>query len=129
MSKIPCQYAIVRFTPFIETGEFVNVGIVLFAPNQSALLFKLVTRRYGRITQFFRELDRDVYLANIKSLNEELNRVQELLKNHSTNSALNIFSHLIRPRETMLRFSEQRVVLAADLETKLDELFAFLCRA
>lgn len=67
MNKIPCQYAIVRFTPFVETGEFANVGIVLFAPRQKSLLFKLVTKRYARITGFFHELDAGVYATPLKT--------------------------------------------------------------
>ncbi|HVK54151.1 MAG TPA: DUF3037 domain-containing protein, partial [Burkholderiales bacterium] len=31
--NIACHYAIVRFLPFVETGEFANVGVVLFSPN------------------------------------------------------------------------------------------------
>jgi len=29
MKKFACQYAIVRFLPYLETGEFANVGIVM----------------------------------------------------------------------------------------------------
>lgn len=125
MNNIPCQYAIVRFTPYIETEEFANVGIVLFAPRQKSFEFKLVTTRYGRITRFFHELEPRIYQASVKMLAQELTRVQKLLTQSSTASALDLFKHLIRPRETMLSFSPVRVVLASDLQAKLDELFGF----
>lgn len=34
MTRIACQYAIVRFAPFVETEEFANVGIIMIAPKQ-----------------------------------------------------------------------------------------------
>jgi hypothetical protein len=38
-----------------------TVGIVLLAPQQASLVFKLIILRYARITQFFHELDAGVY--------------------------------------------------------------------
>lgn len=33
MKKFACQYAIDRFLPYMETGEFANVGIVMLCPD------------------------------------------------------------------------------------------------
>lgn len=33
--------------PFVETGEFANVGLVVFAPNARYFGFKLSGNRYG----------------------------------------------------------------------------------
>lgn len=32
MNKLACQYAVVRFLPYAETGEFANVGVALACP-------------------------------------------------------------------------------------------------
>ncbi len=125
MNTIPCQYAIVRFMPFIETGEFSNIGIVLLAPQQSILAFKLITRRYARITQFFHTLNADVYRSTIKTLQDELDRLKKSIYKNNEDIAIDIFNELIRPRETMLRFSPPRVVLTNNINEKLDELFSF----
>ena len=71
MTKFACQYALLRFRPFAETGEFANVGIVLLAPEARFFGFKLLNR-YGRITQFFKELDKKVYLNGRGLFKEEL---------------------------------------------------------
>ena len=55
MNKVACQYALLRFRPFVETGEFANVGVVLLAPEARFFGFRLL-KRYGRITQFFHQL-------------------------------------------------------------------------
>lgn len=75
MSRIACQYAIVRFAPFIETGEFANVGVVMMAAREGYFGFKLETQRYGRVTRFFEELDVKLYRATLYDLRDELRRV------------------------------------------------------
>ena len=52
MKKYACQYAIVRFLPYLETGEFANVGIVMLCPDAGFFDFKLL-RHVRRITAFF----------------------------------------------------------------------------
>ncbi len=134
MKRIPCQYAIVRFTPFIETGEFANAGIILISSKERYFCFKLLNRRYGRITQFFRELDSEVFRSAMRDLGSELERVHNLLKAHGFDRRLkfndvdfaqSIFAEIIRPRESIIRFSKPRVVLAEDPKEKIKELFAF----
>ena len=41
MNKKAYQYAIVRFSPFVETEEFANVGVVMICPAEGKFLFKL----------------------------------------------------------------------------------------
>ncbi len=132
MTRIACQYAIVRFMPYIETGEFANVGILLWAPKTRYLGFKLLRKKHARITQFFDELDRGLYLKTMANLEAELHRVQGMLKNQVSEFGDNdreygfhkgLFQELIRPRETIVRFSEQRVVLAENPDQTLVELY------
>ncbi|RLJ21981.1 DUF3037 domain-containing protein [bacterium endosymbiont of Escarpia laminata] len=134
MKKTACQYAIVRFTPFIETGEFANVGIIMMAPNARYFGFKLLTKRHGRITKFFEEMDAKVFRSTMYALKEELERVHVVLKSHGfdrrykTNDvefAKGLFAEVVRPRETILRFSEPRAVLTDDPKETLKELFAY----
>jgi hypothetical protein len=79
MTKFACQYALLRFRPFAETGEFANVGIVLLAPEARFFGFRLLNR-YGRITQFFKELDKKVYLNGRDLFKEELERFAAQLR-------------------------------------------------
>ena len=131
MKKFACQYALLRFRPFVETGEFANVGIVLMAPEARYFGFR-VLKRYGRITQFFHQLDRKVYLEGRQLFKEELDRFAHELRRLALDGrktrpdvalARNLFTELVRPRETMLQFAEQRIVLAEDPKAKLAQLF------
>lgn len=131
MKKFACQYALLRFRPFVETGEFANVGIVLMAPEARFFGFRLL-KRYGRITQFFHQLDRKVYLDGRELFKEELVRFTGDLRRLALDGrktqpdltlARNLFNELVRPREAMLQFADQRLVLADDPKVKLGQLF------
>lgn len=131
MKKFACQYALLRFRPFVETGEFANVGIVMMAPEARFFGFRLL-KRYGRITQFFHQLDRKVYLEGRELFKEELDRFSGELRRLALDGrktqpeiplARNLFTELVRPREAMLQFAEQRVVLADNPKEKLVQLF------
>lgn len=128
MKKIPCLYSIVRFMPFVETGEFANVGILLVAPEQGYLDFKLMTRQ-TRVTHFFEHLDGKVYKATMQAVREELTRAAELLRQVGTGNPAatgnEVFAEIVRPRETVVRFAETRVVLATDPRETLDELYGY----
>jgi len=134
MTRFACNYAIVRFMPYVETGEFANVGVLLWIPKHKTLLFKLLRKRYGRITQFFEELDKQVYLKTMGDLDAELQRVQGLLGEGAmmpANSNLEygfhkgIFEEIIRPRETIVRFSEQRAILTENPAATLTQLYDY----
>ncbi len=129
MKKFACQYALLRFRPFIETGEFANVGIVMMAPEARFFGFRLL-KRYAHITQFFPQLDRQIYLAGRDLFKDELERFAGELQRGALNElqpnpalARNLFAELIRPREAMLQFAEPRIVLASTPPEKLGQLF------
>lgn len=134
MTRFACNYAIVRFMPYVETGEFANVGILLWIPRHKTLLFKLLRKRYGRITQFFGELDKQVYLKAMGDLDAELQRIQGLLSEGAMVTAKSsleygfhkgIFEEIIRPRETIIRFSEQRAILSQNPVETLNDLYNY----
>jgi hypothetical protein len=129
--KYACQYAIVRFLPFAETGEFANVGIVLTCPQTGYFDFKLLNR-VRRVSEFFKELDVRVFKNVRESLTDELARLRAAFLDASTpgrqdaqNRALtkHLFAELVRPREAIVRFGEMRVVLADDPAEKLVALY------
>lgn len=134
MNKIACQYAIVRFAPFVETAEFANVGIVMIAPKQRYFGFELELKRFARITHFFDDVDAKLYKKTLYNLKGELDRVNDLLKIHGFDKRLKtndvdftkrLFTEIVRPRETIIRFGEVRTVLADNPARKLKELFAY----
>ena len=129
-----CHYAIVRFMPFVETGEFGNVGIVLFSPTARYFGFKLLRQRYSRITNFFDQLDAKLFRASMHAIRDELQRVNDMLKGMGTDrrlkaldrdGAIALWQEILKPRESMVRYSDSRLALAGDPQAKLGELYAY----
>jgi len=122
-----CNYAVVRFLPYRETGEFVNVGVVLFCRDAGFFDVALETQRRRRVTDFFPELDRDLFSQGRQTFNQDLRRVKQMLcaddRKLENEARLTVFRELVRPRESVFRFSEVGTVLADDPAKKLAELF------
>lgn len=115
MNRQVCNYSIIRFQPYQETGEFANIGIVLYAHDSRVLRFKLLNgNTYKRVMDFFNPLDRSIYRETIKYLNATLTKPQ-----HS----LEFYDELIRPRESIVRYSNSRVLFSENVDVTLTELF------
>ena len=84
--KYACQYAIVRFLPYAETGEFANVGIVLTCPQTGYFDFKLL-KRVSRISAFFEELDASIFRNVRKTFTAELTRLRSVIMVAPTHDA------------------------------------------
>lgn len=132
MRELACNYAIARFRPYRETGEFANVGVVLLCPEADYFGFAFEQRKYKRITDFFPELDFDVFKAGLTGLLKELSRVTgrenqaaQLVLGGQAQARIAVFKELVRTREAIFHFGEVGTVLTTDPKAKLDELFQF----
>jgi len=128
MNRFACQYAIIRFLPYAETGEFANVGVVLACPETGYFGARLMPiKKTGRITGFFEQLDRRIYREAMGYLKDELDRLGDLIQERGKGSKSflqQIFVGLTRPREALLRFGETRVILAEQPVDTLSQLFS-----
>ena len=109
MNHYACRYAIVRFAPYTETGEFANVGIVIACPETGYFDFKLQTKRHARITAFFAALKADVYREALNAIETELERIQRLVIELPAGPARadrirDLITALTHPREAIVRF-------------------------
>ena len=132
MREFVCNYAIARFRPYRETGEFANVGVVLICPEVDYFGHAFERRKYKRITDFFPELDLNVFQAGLSGLLKELSRVTsreketaQLVLGGEAQARIAAFKELVRTRETIFNFSDVGTALAADPKEKLKQLFEF----
>lgn len=123
--KYVCHYAIAHFLPYIETGEFANVGVVLLCPEQGRFEFLLLKKGKGRITDFFDKLDPMIFLQGKNLFEQELARIRDLFMDRpmGKEAALALFGEVIRPREALFRFDTPRVILADDPKQAVADLF------
>jgi hypothetical protein len=128
--KLPCDYAILRFLPYPETEEFVNVGIVLIQAKTGFFDFD-VAKRWKRVTAFFTELDADIYRGGLGFVRQELEGFKQYFGAGAHTECLSLefpgmgaaFATLVRPRESLFRYSGIRTVMAEDPARKLADLF------
>lgn len=125
--KYACQYSIIRFMPFVETGEFANIGIALFCPETGYFNFQISDRKTRKVNSFFAPVPTHIYPEGIKDINAELARIKKLIegvRQSDLSFAKGIFYELVRTREGTFRFSEIRGILTDNMETKTEELFS-----
>lgn len=132
MKELVCNYAIARFRPYRETGEFANVGIVVLCPEVDYFGYAFERRKYKRITDFFPELDIDIFKAGLDGLLKELGRVNglkretdQLVLGGEAQARIAVFKELVRPREALFHFGEVGTTLAIDPKEKLKQLFKY----
>lgn len=129
-NRLACHYSVVRFCPYPETDEFVNVGIVLVCPALGFLDgLRADLRRRGRVGRFFPELDPNVYKAAVVAWEDLLRTCRRLpadgqmLAEFDRDRLREAFFALVRPRESILYYSEPRVILSSDPAATLREVF------
>lgn len=132
MKKLVCNYAVVRFMPYPETEEFVCVGIVLLCQTTRFFGYKLETKRRDRVTGFFPELDVAVLTQGRRIFEQQLQHVHRVLTNVDNQGQMTlgwdevdpvaVFKELVRPRESLFRFSGIATVLTENPAAEIDRL-------
>ena len=124
MKKYACKYVVLRFAPYSDTGEFANVGVLLYSKNHNSFVFKLDMTDVGaRVSKFFHIDDKKVFKFAMASYQKELVFIQEQV-NHHHMTAQHAFDFLVKPRATLLRFSEVRTVITDSIDDTLNSIFA-----
>ncbi|MBV9864659.1 MAG: DUF3037 domain-containing protein [Abitibacteriaceae bacterium] len=130
MAEYVCNYALLRFLPYRDAGEFINIGIALACGPLGFLDFRIEMQRWARVSHFFPELEISTYRAGVHALCEECNRwkaatgrlaaqppdKRETILRH-------IFGELTRPREALFHFGPPRTILSHAPGDTLDALF------
>jgi hypothetical protein len=129
--ELVCNYALIRFLPYRETGEFVNIGLVIYVPEINYFDFRLAEMRNRRVSAFFPELERTVYAASVESLGRELRRQRDRFggmaglfgSDRAVQEGLTAFRSMLRRRESLLHFAEPGMKLGVPHEI-LQQLYA-----
>ncbi|MCI2262192.1 DUF3037 domain-containing protein [Xanthomonas indica] len=112
--RVPCQYAIIQFMPYPETGEFANVGVVLACPQLRFLDTRIAPiKRTKRITDFFEGLEARVYREALRYIEGDLMRLGSAVNSGEVPARL-AFDEITRPREALIRFGATRTIMASD---------------
>jgi hypothetical protein len=117
-----CNYALLRFLPYRETGEFVNVGVLVACPQPSFLDFVAERTIPDRAKALFPNQNEQAFAAALEALRVEMERVKGVA--HDAKSVRMAFTEAVRIRESVFRFGEIRTILTANPQDLAEELFA-----
>jgi hypothetical protein len=121
MTELVCNYAILRFLPYKDIGEFINVGVLVHCPEINLFDFRVAPSRNRRVRIFFPELDPKVYSAVMSVIKRELNRFRNIdglfvggqcANEMEIGQGLACFRSLLQRREALLSFAAPGTLLA-----------------
>jgi hypothetical protein len=122
----PYQFAILRYVHSAVTEEFVNVGVLLWLPNQQSGEFR-ANDRYARLSGFFRGFDGPGYRYLIRHL---VHRFEEFrAANAAVGSRLDmsdVLAALVPLDASVFQWSTVMGGIADDPSARLDQLFVEL---
>ncbi|MGU5528477.1 hypothetical protein Aerorivi_02750 [Aeromonas rivipollensis] len=118
-------YATVQFRPYRETEEFANVGVVMCAPKVGFFDYRLETRSFLRVTNFFSDLDRQLPNRATHYVASELERVKQMTARGYTPEGLRtLFQEVTKVKEGIIYYSHVRpAIMDGELQDTLDGLY------
>jgi hypothetical protein len=125
--KTPYTYTVLRYVHDVATGEFLNVGVALLAPEQRYV--KVMCRTtYGRLAAAFPSLDGESFRAVMRHVIKEFERFQlelaDQLPLHSMNGGVMAYAHMVLGADdSSLQWSQAGAGLTVDPSQTLTQLY------
>src|SRR3989337_3561779 len=124
--KTPYSFSVLRYIHDVVTGEFINVGVVLYAPKVR-FLRAICTSRYGRLTRMFSNVNGDHFRQVLRyiqaRLEEEGERLASELPFDKLHRGVLEFTTKILPvDDSSLQFSPEGYGIPENLPETLDKL-------
>lgn len=123
------KYSVIRFVPYSQREEFVNVGVVAYFPQTGEFGYRLLSARAkSRVNHFFPALkENTIYSQVLELLDKELKRIQSYSNDKTFSNAF--FEALIAPKDGVLHYAKAQVELVApcaQLSEEVDRVFSEL---
>ncbi len=118
------QYQVIRYIHDYATGEFVNVGLVIYEPTLSYLRCKVIPR-FGRVSNFFLDVKGHYLISTLKYLETEINKIADNIYG-SASSYLGIeaiTSSILPKDDSALVCTEAFMAIDTDMDMAFNDLF------
>ena len=116
-----CNYALLRFIPYPQTGELVNVGVVVNCIQPCLLNFLAEETMPARVKALFPDYDASAFAAVVDAMRKDLERIDGRIR--GAKDCQFAFNELVRRRENTFRFGEVRTAVTADPQNLAEVLF------
>lgn len=119
--KQPILYSFVRFKPYIETGEFVNVGLLMCEPEQRKLTYRLVPKNSKRVSDFFYQSN--IFESVRDTIDEELQYIVTRPFSGSAQEMGQFFHHYVDVKEGIVQYSNATVGFVDNPQDYFDQIY------
>jgi hypothetical protein len=125
--KVPYTFTVLRYVHDIATGEFVNVGVALYAPGVKFIEARCRTT-YGRLTKAFPGLDGEAFKSLMRRINHRFEEIaaevaNELPLKGSPTAIMELAWSVLPPDDSSLQWSPPGGGVAEDLSATLTQLY------
>jgi len=126
----PYSYSTLRYRHDPTSGEAVNVGVLLYSPEEGFAELEL-DDNYGHLTGLFREFSKEDFEMSLRALQAELREARAQFREPSLleakpQTAVELAAKLLPDQGGTLRFGELRRGRGRDLEDETQTLFQML---
>jgi hypothetical protein len=120
----PYQYQILRYVHDAFTGEFVNLGVIVYSP-EDLFLQAIVSQKYSRLTGLFPEANGRFIMKMIKNFETSVHHFSEELKSlFRPSESLAVITHsILPPDDSALQLTEVRHAVDTDMNAAIADLF------
>jgi hypothetical protein len=130
--KTAYSFVVLRYVHDVMTGEFVNIGVALYAPD-AKYLGGLCNTRYGRLTSLFGkgEVDGEYFRGLMRYIEGRFDELGDKLRNELPlngvpSDVTEIAKTILPPDDSSLQWSEPGGGQTDDPRKTLEDLFARL---
>lgn len=120
--KQPILYSFVRFRPYVETGEFVNVGLLMCEPEKRKLTYRLIAKNDKRVRNFF--YDSPIFENFREVIDTELRYITEQEFHFSMEEMARFFHHYVDIKEGAVQYSNAAVGVVDDPQGYFNYLYS-----
>jgi len=119
------QYQIIRYRHDRVTGEFVNVGIIIYEPSTGYLDSRFISK-YSRITQFFENVDGNYLIKVLKHFKQQIELHSEAYNGLFAKKYKNleeIIEEILPKNDSSLYCSKLKSAIDLDVQAALQDLY------
>lgn len=125
--KTPYRYTVLRYLHDLVTGEFLNVGVLVYA-EAPPYLRALFLPRWGRVRHAYPDLDGPALRDLLRHLQTQYDALSERLRTElplagGSRTLEALAASVLPPDDSALQWSPAQYGLADDLEAELQRLF------
>lgn len=121
MNKIPILCSFVRYRPYFETGEFVNVGLLMCEPESRRLTYRIINKNNKRVRHFF--YGSKLFERTRETIKHELDYLLDQEFNCTPQEMAQFFHHYVDVKDGIVQYSNAAVGLVDDPQAYFNKIY------